>query len=367
VKTVQFKKKAKRRSFDFGAYSKSIVTPESAKSSVEEREESSVSGVETELSKDHRSFGKAPIDKLWLRGSGTINLKLVLPFKEHSFTPWKTPFLLGPSSFYRFPNGAKVLIYVGKASYEIQVNPSQWDSLRGLLRFLRLLLGEGYNRSYISRIHVSVDIALRIEDVIKSIKVSRSSISKTYNPTAITKRKGGKVKELELGTHFGCDRRRCIAVYNSTEKHGLEPPSTRIERRDQTKQTAIIQHPKGLIGLEDATPFSKVSFHKLVSREGLSKRDLERLELLELKIEKIGYQRAIAEERAKDPKHFNERYRRILKKIEPLDVDLDIGFQMRMKRFKAEALSKAENELLLVMKKRRGKKVSMSKLEETDV
>ncbi len=298
-----------------------------------------------------------PVDKLYIRAHWRTHVELIEAFRlKEEFGPRKKYYSFKDSRRYLLSNGATLQLFQNSYCTDLQLNLTQWRLLKGLNRFLEMLMGPKYLEAKVTRIHCFIDVAVPLRWVSEAIRVARVTLAMRFKPSAITKVRAGTPEELTFTSGFGSIKRRSYVVYDSARKHGLPGPSTRFERRDNSSQATIINVVSELPRLAAETPFKSLSFGRMGSVEGLQGKDADRWDYLALKIASMGLDAALKELRRRNPKHFDRDYAKILKRIEYYDLDLNSIFQEHFKLFADRDLGPDELELLSMMSAERSER-----------
>ena len=298
-------------------------------------------------SKDTNLF-HSPCDKLYVQGNGELDLHCLETYRSTQ----PIGFLRGFSSFksFRFHVlNADVFVYQNPRSYQLQLNPSQFRSYALLKAVLQLFLKEKFNEAVIFKIHVFTDIRQRLIDVEKSITVSFKRKTSKYKPAERRTAKSGVTDGISFTLGIGSDNLDCIKIYNSTTKHGLPDPSTRIERQFSKARVCPIKKLSELPQLANFNPFTNVHLNKVIDSSELKGIHLVRYKLLTCLCHKKSLHESMAELRRDNPKHFVRDYRRVLDLLHRTDLNLFTDYQKKWKSFLRKRLTKKEIDTLRLM------------------
>jgi len=299
---------------------------------------------ETKTTKSKKNFN-SPCDKLYLQGDGNLDLT--------NFEKYRSPKPIGFIRGYRGHSShrfcvfdADIFVYQNHYGYQIQLNPSQFRNYRLMQRTLYALLKEKFNSTKVFKLHLFTDIDQRLIEVSKIIRVSHKRRTTRYVPARREIIKSGTPKEYSFTLGFGTDNVDCIKVYNSSEKHGLPDPSTRIERQFGKAHTCPIKFLADFSKLQSYYPFANVQLNKIVDASKLTGVHLVRFKLLDCLKDKHGLHDAMAELRKDCPKHFVRDYRKVLQQLKKCEVDLITPYLQHWKRFYKSGLRDHEVEIL---------------------
>lgn len=282
-----------------------------------------------------------PCDKMYIKGFGELELKQFMKFR--SLTPISFPRGYSAKNSYRFGIfNADIMVYQNYSGYLVQINPSQFRSYLLMNYTLLALLGEYYSHAVIFKVHLFVDVKRSLEDVYKSINVSFKRRTLRYTPAKLKKTKAGKLEEVSFTVGFGSEKSDCVKIYNSHTKHGLQKPSTRIERQFSKARFCPINKLSDFRNLLEVDPFNNVKLFNLLDTSELTGVDNLRFRLLDCRRRSIGLHATIAELRALDPKHFNRNFRKIIKLLDKVQINLKLSYRNKMNGFLKRKLSEDE-------------------------
>jgi len=287
----------------------------------------------------------APCDKIYLQGNGSLDIRELEKFKSTQ----PIGFLRGYSSFtsFRFHiMGADLFYYQNPRSFQLQLNPSQFRSYSALNEVLKIFLKEKFNEVRIFKLHLFTDIRQRLVDVEKSITVSFKRKTSKYKPAERRTAKSGATNEISFTLGIGSENLDCIKIYNSTTKHGLPDPSTRIERQFSKARVCPITKLSDLHLLSKYNPFTNVHLNKVIDSSKLTGIHLVRYKLLNCLCNKKTLHESMAELRKDNPKHFVRDYRRVLELLRRTDFDLFADYQKKWKTYFKRRLTKKEIDTL---------------------
>lgn len=290
----------------------------------------------------YRKKFHAPCDKIYVKGVGNLDLSPFIKFKS----PKPLGFIRGFGGIdksHRFViSDVEVFVYQNKRDYQVQFNPSHFKSYQYMDLVLRVLLKEHYDEAQIFKTHLFVDIKKQLKDVYDSITVKYKRQTTKYKPAEFTTTKSGRLDEASFTLGVGSNKTDCIKVYNSTTKHGLPDPSTRIERQYNNSKFCPIHKLEDLPKLIDVNPFTHVTLHSVLDTSKLKGEDLTRFKLLDCMRRSKGLHAAMAELRKDNPKDFNREYRQVLALLENSNIDLISLYKKKMSAFLKRPMSKLE-------------------------
>lgn len=300
----------------------------------------------------YRKTFHAPCDKIYVKGVGNLDLSKFMKFKS----PKPLGFIRGfggTDKSHRFIIlDAELFVYQNKHGYQIQFNPSQFKSYQYMDLVLRILLEEHYNEARIFKTHLFIDIRKQLKDVYESITVKYKRRTTKYKPAEFITTKSGRLEETSFTLGLGSNKTDCIKVYNSTAKHGLPDPSTRIERQYNNSKFCPVHRLFDLPTLLDVNPFTHVTLQSVLDTSKLKGEDLTKFKLLDCMRRSKGLHAALAELRKDTPKDFNREYRKVLALLESSNIDLISIYKKKMTAFLTRPMSKLEIASLLDLEMR---------------
>ncbi|MSP18372.1 MAG: hypothetical protein EXR74_02250 [Bdellovibrionales bacterium] len=291
----------------------------------------------------------APVDKWYLRVQGNIDLTWIEPCRNSYKKPsTRTGFLMTKTGVYNLPNGAQITVFGSDSETILEINPSQWVSYTGMIKFLEKFFGSFYPEVQVTLEAYHSDTPISLEDAEKSAIYHRKVCltKRTYHSEAYDRKtRGGRVSETSHTSTAGTRRTRNVKQYNSAKKHGFQDPMTRVEITNPFRKHVYIEHPDDLGTLLERVIFAgEISHCEVVPHETLSRKQTEKLKGLLIKVHEKGLDLALKESRTADT-NFDRDFKSIVT-LKPIKTELDSHFHKRLKRFIDEPISEIETEIV---------------------
>lgn len=294
-----------------------------------------------------------PIDKVYFK-TKRIDLRIIDSFRDRRWYQTKQRFRSDVNYSGNFQiAGRKITVHSNDLRSELQVNPTQWDSLKGLSTFVKLLSGEA--DPIISNLACYVHIPLSLADTRKAFTVSHKRATKVFRTETLTK-ESGTLKDIDFSGIYGSNKTISIAVYDAVKKHrdlNLSYPTTRIETRFQTHRFTPAKSLHDLWTLTGERLFNKIQLLKPLDTSELKRRDKIYWELLIQYRESVGLREAISRVGHLDPKHGHAIMKRLLKRMALHDISLPELFDTKMQAFANARPSKMEWQIIDLLKDKR--------------
>jgi hypothetical protein len=286
-----------------------------------------------------------PIDKLYLNFPRRLELELPSAIIKQS-GPNLRSFSFRPGESFFFEHlGIKVFVFRSAIKTQIQLNPAHFDSFLGLKNWLKAFTKANYYSHRIKKIHMFLDVRFEIESIHKALLIKGPRKTTKYAFTETRKFSG--IKSLSITKKFGSEQYRQDAIYDSHKKHGLLFPSTRIECQFNNPRIIGVRYCDDIPEFLKLRPFDRYQLQELVDVHDLKPVDKGKYEHLALLIEKYGLHEALARLRSTCPRHFREKYGRVLERaLRTVSTGFTTTFNSNLEEFLNRDVSALEQTLI---------------------
>ena len=296
-----------------------------------------------------------PCDKLHLSTYDDIDLTRLKKLNWQKVNSYRKPF--HSAYIFELPNQAQLRLYYYLGGYKkIQLNPTQLGSLYDPGTIVKYFFPECAIEIDCVNFHVDIPY--------ETTHVSDGLICGNLHVT-LTRRKRGTD---DVTRYFGTTKAIELKVYNSSTKHGLEEPRTRVEIAYNRTESVPFTTLSDFLSIAEIDPFEMCTLTLQTDTSHLSGVEARKADHFRLKRTEVGHHEAILFFK-RNARNYSQSYGHIVSCWKPMEVSLSQRFKAKVQSSKNIRMAlEFENQIRgkLDMKKKIQKKMKAKKTIESD-